>query len=102
MQSKKHNPEPHDPDIRDMIRTVLMQDWDPIGIKNTAECYDEYDAYIGGVYRLLARGATDEQIVEHLDRIESQQMLWSRPDKKELYPVARKLLALGLQSRLAS
>ena len=96
-RDRKH----HGTDIQDAIRQVLMQDWDPIGIKNTPECRDEYDSYIGGIYRLLARGATEEQIVEHLDRIESQQMLLPRSDKTTLDPVARKLRSLELRTREA-
>ncbi len=87
--------------VQDTIRQVLLREWDPIGIKDVPESQDEYDAYIGGIYRLLARGATESQIVEHLDRIESEQMSWSRPDKDELLPVARKLLSLNVRLKQA-
>lgn len=31
------------------IAVILMQDWDPIGIKDVPECGDEYDSYIPGL-----------------------------------------------------
>jgi hypothetical protein len=96
----EHNHQPQDPaGPRDAIRRILLNEWDPIGIRDTAECQDEYDRYIGGIYRLLARGATDLEIVDHLYQIESQQMLWPRPDKETLHPVAQSLRGLNLELR---
>ncbi len=95
------DPDQRGRDVQEMIRKVALEDWDPIGIKNTVECRDEYDAYIGGIYRLLVRGATEDQIIEHLDRIESQQMSWPRPDKNTLRPVAKKLMNLNIRLRKA-
>lgn len=52
--------------IRVDIRHVLMQVWDPIGIKDEPNAQDEYDGYLGDVYELLVSGASDSQIAEHL------------------------------------
>ncbi len=41
-------------EIQDSIRQVLLHDWDPIGVADEPAAQDEYDAYVGGVYRLLA------------------------------------------------
>jgi hypothetical protein len=41
-------------DIQDRIGRILYEDWDPLGLRGVAPS-DEYDSYIGGVYRLLAR-----------------------------------------------
>lgn len=77
----------------DAIRNVLFDDWDPIGVKAFAP-RDEYDHYIAGVYRLLSRGASEDEIIEHLCGLESDQV-GTEPRKREaLRPVARKLLAL--------
>jgi hypothetical protein len=40
-------------EIQDAIRQVLYRDWDPIGVCGVAP-EDEYDSYIGGVYRILS------------------------------------------------
>ena len=57
-------------EIQDGIRQVLYHQWNPIGISGLPA--DEYDSYIGGVYRLLACGASIEQLVEHLTAVERE------------------------------
>ena len=60
--------------IRVAIRHVLMDVWDPIGIKDEPNAQDEYDGYLGGVYELLVSGASDECIEDHLRRIVTERM----------------------------
>ena len=60
--------------IRVEIRRVLLQHWDPIGIREESEAQDEYDMYLGGVYGLLVRGASDEEIADHLAHIVEERM----------------------------
>jgi len=60
--------------IRVEIRHVLMDVWDPIGIKGEPNAQDEYDGYLGGVYELLVSGAADEDIADHLWRIATERM----------------------------
>ena len=52
--------------IENEIRQVLLTVWDPIGVADVPECADEYDCCLGGVYSLLTRHATDDQIAEYL------------------------------------
>jgi hypothetical protein len=83
--------------IQESIRAVLLRDWDPIGIQDEPGAQDEYDSYVGGVYRLLASGASEEQIVEHLWQIETVTMGLSTPDRTKLHPVARRLRSLDVK-----
>lgn len=39
-----------------------MQEWDPIGVNDVPEAGDEYDGYIGEVYALIERGATESEM----------------------------------------
>jgi hypothetical protein len=55
--------------IRGEIRQVLLEYWDPIGIKDEPNAQDEYDSYLGGIYELLIGGATDEELSNHLWKI---------------------------------
>lgn len=55
--------------IQTEIRDVLIDIWDPIGVKDFAP-RDEYDSYIGKIYGLLRGGATDQQIAAELLGIE--------------------------------
>ena len=52
--------------VRGDIRQVLLNVWDPIGIKDEINAQDEYDAYIGEIYELLISGASDRQITDRL------------------------------------
>jgi len=52
--------------IQQQIREVLLRQWDPIHVGDEPQAHDEYDGYIGAVYRLLANGA--EPIVVALAR----------------------------------
>jgi hypothetical protein len=56
-------------EIYGRIGRVLYEDWDPFGLRGEAPS-DEYDGYIGGVYRLLASGASCEKVAEHLAELE--------------------------------
>jgi hypothetical protein len=80
--------------IQESIRAVLLHDWDPIGIQDVREAQDEYDSYVGGVYRLLVSGASEEEIVEHLWQIETITIGLSTGDREKLRPVARRLRSL--------
>jgi hypothetical protein len=51
-----------------------MEEWDPIRVKDTPEAADEYDMYIGGVYRLLEQQASEDEILQHLWDIETGRM----------------------------
>ena len=82
--------------IRDSIRRVLLQDWDPIGVADTPQAQGEYDSYVGAVYRLLAAGASEGQIAAHLMNIEIECMGLSPRDPMILLPAVRKLLALNV------
>jgi hypothetical protein len=83
-------------EIQQRIREILRRDWDPIGVADAPEARDEYDGYVGGVYRLLAEGASPRAVAEHLARIEGDQMgLPSSSDAR--LSVAMKLCALSVQ-----
>jgi hypothetical protein len=79
-------------DLREAIRQVLLHDWDPIAIADEAAAQDEYDSYVGGVYRLLASGASEGELERHLRRILDEQMGLS--GEVDCSGVAKKLLAL--------
>ena len=59
--------------VQEKIRHVLFHEWDPIGVNDYAP-RDEYDAYIGGIYRFLANGADSHILAAHLRRLEIEQM----------------------------
>jgi hypothetical protein len=76
-----------------LIGDVLFREWDPIGVVPEGE----YDRYVGGVHALLRRGGGEEAIVEHLGRIEVEEMELAPRGEEGLVPVARALLKIGVK-----
>ena len=86
--------------IQQQIAAVLHDDWDPIGIRDEPACRDEYDEYVGGVYRLLASGASAAEVQRHLQGIERELMGFSgnrRPFRRR-----REVACLGRASQPAA
>lgn len=73
------------------LSRVLLKDWDPIGIKAEPECADEYAAYVAGVYRLLAAGASDREIAQRLVDEETAILGSTETEWEMLIPVTEKL-----------
>lgn len=85
--------------IQQDIGRVLLEEWDPIEVVDEPLARAEYDSYVGGVYRLLASGASAEQIAQHLLRIEMDRLdLHSVPERRlpTLLRVAESLLRLDV------
>lgn len=85
-------------EIGDEIRRILFFEWDPIGLSSDPESpRDEYDDYAGLVYRILVSGGSENDLIDHLYKIERDQIGMSCGDKEMLRPVAKKLLAINLK-----
>ena len=84
-------------EIQESIRQVLLHDWDPIGVEDEPGAQGEYDSYVGALYRLLIRGASEREIADHLRGIEIDRMGISPVEPSHLLPVARKLKALDIR-----
>ncbi len=81
--------------IRVDIRHVLMDVWDPIGVKDIPEAYDEYDGYLGEVMKLLVDAKTDEEIALHLQWIITDRMgLTAKVE--DMMPTVKALRAIPL------
>lgn len=87
-------------EIQEEIRSVFLREWNPIGFDVPR---DEYDAYIGGVYRLLSQGARTADIAEHLASVEFREIGFE-VSAESLHEVAAKLgeIDVGLGSDRAT
>ena len=56
------------------VRRLLMDAWDPIGVRGVPEAADEYDAYVGAVGGMLHEGATEEELARYLRGIREDHM----------------------------
>jgi hypothetical protein len=81
-------------EVEDRIRTILNDDWDPIGVAHAVD--DEYDGYIAGILTRLVRGSSADGLVEHLRSIEVDRMALSGSSLVRLRAVADALRSLQL------
>jgi hypothetical protein len=58
---------------RDIARALLDQ-WDPLGLRDDPGPHAEYDSFAHEVYSLLARGASDTQVGRFLHGLERDQL----------------------------
>jgi hypothetical protein len=83
--------------IMDAVRTILNNDWDPIGVMDDSTWpQDEYDSYIGEICKFLVRGESVEFIARHLCLIEEKLMGLGSPSVQSRLHVAQKLKALNV------
>jgi hypothetical protein len=64
------------------LQRLLLEEWDPIGIRDAPEAVDEYDSYAFEIFTMLhaATPSTAENIAAYLTLIEKEHMgLDSRP-----------------------
>ena len=73
------------------IRSILLSDWDPIGIGDNPNLSDEYDRYINAILHLLLNNTNVEDIANTLTRIERNEMSIIKPNSSNSYKVAQKL-----------
>jgi len=73
-----------------------MRDWDPIGVSGIPEAQDEYDSYVGAIYRLLTAASTEEEIYSQLIKIQTRTMEVPVHDQSHLRHVANKLVQLDV------
>jgi len=56
------------------LRCILMTAWDPIGVGDAPEAWDEYDSYVAGVGRRLQEATDPDRaagsVAEYLDHVE--------------------------------
>jgi hypothetical protein len=63
-----------DDEKRNKVRQVLLRVWDPVGIADQDEAQDEYDAYVGQVYKRLVRDEPEDALFEYLWWLETECM----------------------------
>lgn len=82
-------------EIQHAISQTLMQHWDPIGVSDVPAAHDEYDSYVGPVYRMLSSGATDAELVDYLYKTETETMgltrFWMRGHLKKVLARLREI-----------
>ena len=80
------------------IAGVLLQQWDPLQVRESPGTHDEYLTHAHAVYGLLARGASTTQISRYLHHVESDEMHHPELAAEDLSPLLRALRAVNLDA----
>jgi hypothetical protein len=56
------------------VRTVLMEEWDPIGVCGEPYATNEYDSYIPELKALIRSKSNVETVIDYLDWVASERM----------------------------
>ena len=76
------------------VKTILWDDWDPIGVNCFPDAHGEYDSYASALLCRILHGDSAQDLDFHLSRIETDSMgLPQRPTSCRATAIA-KLLAL--------
>jgi len=78
------------------IRRVLLEEWDPIEVRDEPLAQEEYDRYIGRIYRLLAENASDDELAAYLLEIETDWMGLTGEDDGRRVRTVKALRALQM------
>ena len=81
------------------VDEILLQEWDPIGIRGVPQFADEYSSYAPDIAELVARNTAPEIIAGHLDLIATRRM-GCRADPENTYRVALILLSPKMFERM--
>lgn len=76
------------------IREILMNHWDPIGVKELPEAQGEYDMYIPDIMTLLSERASPEKISQYLLWVEQARMGLTRLDSERITNTTNELIKL--------
>lgn len=76
------------------IRSVLMDDWDPIGVRNVPEASDEYDSFVLPIYSILREHRSEDGVLDYLE--EMTKYIGLPAERESLRPIAAKLLEIDL------
>ena len=56
------------------VQKILLQEWDPIGVRDIPEAQDEYDIYVSAICRMLREGKSNAELYSHLRWIEMERI----------------------------
>jgi len=60
--------------LHEKIKTVLIQDWDPIGVQEIPGAQGEYDSYVHQIYLMLISRKPMNDVLEYLLWLEREHM----------------------------
>lgn len=86
-------PRTFDP-VRERIRKILLEEWDPANAAQFEAARGEYDSYVDPLHDLIAAGADEDAIIDFLMERQREIMCFPPLDRGPLRRPARMLAAL--------
>lgn len=85
------------PEAEKRIELALLERWDPLSVASAPGEHPEYHAYAHDLYNLLARGASDTQIVRFLHGAEVGALGHPELATRDLAPLMAELRTIERQ-----
>ncbi|PSL82958.1 hypothetical protein C7T35_19575 [Variovorax sp. WS11] len=79
--------------LRQKIKDVLLNEWDPIGVQAIPEAQDEYDDYVPRVYSMLIARKPIKEVFEYRLWVENEHMGLTA-DRNRTQSIAERLVGL--------
>jgi hypothetical protein len=79
-----------------LIRKMLWEDWDPIGVNEFSQASDEYDNYAPAIAELVSTGASEQEMFDQLWALETG-YIGLKGDAENTRQFAAKLYAFAQQ-----
>ena len=76
------------------VKKVLMDDWNPIGVRDDPGVADEYDSYVLPVFKILRKHGSEGTLLDYLVWVFERMGLPA--SRESLRPIAGKLRAINL------
>lgn len=80
--------------LQKKIKDVLLQEWDPIGVREMPEAQDEYDGYVPAIYSMLISRKPLNEVFNYLLWLEAEHMGLTA-DRQRTQSIAEKLVDLS-------
>lgn len=80
--------------LQQRIKDVLLQEWDPIGVREIPEAQDEYDGYVPTIYSMLISRKPLNEVFDYLLWLEAEHMGLTA-DRQRTQSIAEKLVGLS-------
>ena len=58
----------------ELLKTLLWEEWDPIGVNDAPEGRDEYDRYALALNERITDGASEDEVTDYLTWVETEYM----------------------------
>lgn len=60
--------------LHEKIHNILLEHWDPIGVKGIPEARDEYNIYVSTIYKILIKRKPQNELFDYLWWAETEHM----------------------------